>query len=145
MNTPVGPLTLFEEDGAIVAIDFGRTPEGTDTPLLRDAKAQLDRYFDRILEAFDLPIRPAGTQFEHAVWRHMSAIPYGKTQTYGYIAKVVESNPRVIGIACGRNPIPIIIPCHRVVGAGGKMTGYSGGSGIETKTALLALEGAVLL
>ena len=145
MNSPVGPLTIFEEDGAVVSIEFGRAPDGDETPLLRDAKSQLDRYFDRELETFDLLLRPAGSTHDKAVWHHMAAIPYGHTRTYGELAKVVNSNARLVGTACGNNPIPIVIPCHRVVGSDGKMTGYSGGSGIETKTALLALEGAVLL
>ena len=145
MNTPVGPLTIFEEDGALVSIEFGRAPDGTETPLLQDAKSQLDRYFDRELETFDLPLKPRGSAHDKEVWHHMAAIPYGRTQTYGQLATVVNSNARAVGTACGRNPIPIVIPCHRVVGSDGKMTGYSGGSGIETKTALLALEGVVLL
>jgi len=145
MNTPVGPLTIFEEDGALISIEFGRAPDNTETPLLREAKSQLDRYFDGELETFDLPLEPHGSAHDKEVWHHMAAIPYGQTQTYGQLAMVVESNARAVGTACGRNPIPIVIPCHRVVGTDGKMTGYSGGSGVETKTALLALEGAVLL
>jgi methylated-DNA-[protein]-cysteine S-methyltransferase len=158
LNSPVGPLTLFEDDGALVSIEWGRAPayaaeaasarrrpDGAETPLLCDARLQLYRYFDRALEVFDLPLRPAGSGFEREVWTHMAAIPYGHTWTYGQLAKIVNSDARAIGTACGRNPIPIVIPCHRVVGADGKMTGYSGGAGIETKTALLALEGAVLL
>jgi methylated-DNA-[protein]-cysteine S-methyltransferase len=145
MNTPVGPLTLFEADGAIVCVEFGRAPDGAETALLTEAKSQLDRYFARELKEFDLPLCPPGSDHDRQVWYHMAEIPYGQTQTYGQLAIVVQSNARAVGTACGHNPIPIVIPCHRVVGADGKMTGYSGGSGVETKSALLALEGAVLL
>ena len=142
IHSPLGPLTVFEDGGAIVAIEWGRGPEPGATPLLEEAGAQIDAYFDGRLTAFDLPLRPAGNAFRQAVWQQMRKIPYGHTRTYGELARSLGSAPRPVGGACGRNPIPIVIPCHRVIGAGGRMTGYSGGAGIETKRALLRLEGA---
>jgi methylated-DNA-[protein]-cysteine S-methyltransferase len=141
MNTLVGPLTVFEDHGAIVAIEWGRAPEPASSPLLAEAKAQLDAYFDRRLRAFDLPLEAAGTAFQKAVWRAMAEIPYGETRTYADIAHAVDSAPRAVGGACGRNPIPIVVPCHRVVGTNGTLTGFSGGDGLATKRALLSLEG----
>jgi len=140
LHSPLGPLTLFEEAGAIVALDWGRAPAGAATPLLSVAREQLDAYFTGRLKAFDLPLRPAGTPFQKAVWDLMRAIPYGATRTYGELAHELKSAPRAVGGACGRNPIPILIPCHRVLGAAGRLGGYSGGAGVDTKRALLRLE-----
>lgn len=145
MNSPVGPLTIFETDGAIVALEWGRVPASRSSPLLNDATRQLTAYFDGRLETFGLPVAPAGSDFQHRVWRAMSEIPYGRTETYGALAHRIGGVARAVGGACGANPIPIIIPCHRVTGAGGRMTGYSAGEGIETKRALLRLEGATLI
>ncbi len=149
LQSPIGALTVFEDDGAIVSLDWGVAPRGPasgggETGLLRAARDQLIAYFRRELEIFDLPLAPPGTEFQRAVCRAMSGIPYGALRTYGDIAAAVGSAPRAVGGACGRNPIPIIIPCHRVVGAGGAMTGYSGAGGLETKRALLHLEGVTL-
>jgi methylated-DNA-[protein]-cysteine S-methyltransferase len=141
MPSPVGPLTLFEDTGALISVDWGRVPAPSETPLLIEARDQLNAYFDARLRDFDLPLRPAGTPFQRAVWALMQDIPYGATRTYGDFARALRTAPRPVGGACGRNPIPIIIPCHRVLGAGGRMTGYSGGAGIATKQALLRLEG----
>ncbi|MAO54233.1 MAG: cysteine methyltransferase [Rhodospirillaceae bacterium] len=145
MNSPVGPLTVFETDGAIIALEWGRVPASRSSPLLNDATRQLTAYFDGHLETFDLPIAPAGSDFQHRVWQAMSEIPYGRTETYGELAQRIGGVARAVGGACGANPIPILIPCHRVTGAGGRMTGYSAGEGIETKRALLRLEGATLI
>lgn len=140
MNSPFGPLTLFEEEGRLVALEWGRTSANRSSPLLTMARDQLNAYFDGRLKTFTLPLKPSGTGFQHSVWALMREIPYGASRTYGDLAKALGSAPRAVGGACGRNPLPIIIPCHRVIGAGGKMTGYSGGGGIETKLALLRLE-----
>ncbi|MCB2099710.1 MAG: methylated-DNA--[protein]-cysteine S-methyltransferase [Rhodobacterales bacterium] len=145
INSPLGPLTLFEESGALTVVEFGRGPDKDDTPLLRAAEDQLHAYFDGRLETFDLPLDPPGSEFQKAVCRAMLAIPYGQTRTYGDLARDLGSVARAVGGACGRNPIPIIIPCHRVLGAGGRMTGFSGGTGVDTKRALLRLEGALLM
>lgn len=144
MHSPVGDLTISEDDGAIVSLDWGWGALQTETPLLREAKRQLDRYFDGDLERFDLPLRPYGTPFRKRVWDAMIAIPYGKTETYGEMAGRLGSASRAVGGACGANPIPILIPCHRVLAAGGGMGGYSGDGGVETKVFLLRLEGALL-
>jgi len=148
LQSPIGALTVFEDDGAIVSLDWGTVPDGAapggETGLLRAAREQLAAYFRRELEIFDLPLAPPGSEFQRAVCRAMSGIPYGALRTYGEIAAAIGSAPRAVGGACGRNPIPVIIPCHRVVGANGAMTGYSGAGGLETKRALLHLEGAAL-
>ncbi|HYM29994.1 MAG TPA: methylated-DNA--[protein]-cysteine S-methyltransferase [Candidatus Cybelea sp.] len=147
LHSPVGELTVTEEDGAIVSVDWGRGPKSQqgDTPLLREAKRQLDLYFDGKLKEFDLPLRPAGADFEQQVWQEMLRIPYGETRSYGEVATAVGNAARAVGGACGANPIPIIIPCHRILAAQGKIGGYSGRGGVETKVALLRLEGASLL
>lgn len=142
INSPLGPLTLFAEREALVALEWGRAPAGGSSPLLTAAKEQLNAYFDGRLKKFTLPLSPSGTRFQQAAWALIRAIPYGGARTYGDLAAALGSAPRAVGGACGRNPIPIIIPCHRVVGAGGKMTGYSGGGGVESKRALLRLETA---
>jgi len=144
VNTPVGALTLVERDGAIVAVHWGKAKKEDETPLLAAAKAQLDGYFFCGLKNFELPLAPSGTEFDQRVWRAMQEIPYGRTKTYGEIASALGGTARDVGGACGRNPIPIIIPCHRVVGANGAMIGYSGGAGVESKVSLLALEGVLL-
>jgi methylated-DNA-[protein]-cysteine S-methyltransferase len=142
LHSSTGELTVFEEDGTLVAVEWGRgtSPNDAPTDLLQDAKRQLQEYFDGTRQEFDLPLRPAGTDFQRAVWQCMIEIPYGEARTYGDLAHDLDSAPRAVGGACGRNPIPIIIPCHRVVGAGGKLTGFSGGEGVDTKKLLLGLE-----
>ena len=140
MLSPTGPLTLFEETGEIIVVEWGQVKGGITTPLLTEAKNQLSEYFARDRETFDLPLNPIGTDFQKAVWQQMLAIPYGETKTYGDLATTLNSAARAVGGACDKNPIPIIIPCHRVMGANGKLTGFSGGEGVETKEALLHLE-----
>ena len=142
-SSPLGHLTLFEDDGALVSFDWGAVEGGEETPLLKEAVRQLDAYFDGDLKNFDLPLRPEGTAFQKKLWKALEAIPYGETLTYGQLASRIDSGPRAIGGACGRNPIPVIIPCHRVLATGGKMGGYSGEGGLDTKNFLLRLEGAL--
>ena len=142
IDTPLGPLTVFEDDGAVVALEWGRAPATGPSPLLFGAAAQLEAYFAGSLTVFDLPLDPAGTPFQKRVWTQLTEIPYGCTRSYGEVARALGSAPRSVGGACGRNPIAVIIPCHRVVGTGGGLVGYSGGEGIATKRALLRLEGA---
>ncbi len=141
--SPLGALTLFEEDGKIISLDWGAVDGGEETPLLAEAARQLEAYFDGELTQFDLPLDPHGTAFQKKLWNALNTIPYGSTLTYGELASRIDSAPRAIGGACGRNPIPIIIPCHRVLAAGGKMGGYSGHEGTDTKEFLLRLEGAL--
>lgn len=144
MHSPVGDLTLTEADGQIIALDWGWAPDEfglvRETPLLVTAREQLDAYFDGDLQNFDLPLAPDGTPHQQNVWRVMSAIPYGQTRTYGELATELGSGSRAVANACGRNTIPIIIPCHRVVAARGKLGGYSGDGGVETKKQLLNIE-----
>jgi methylated-DNA-[protein]-cysteine S-methyltransferase len=144
IDTPVGPLTLREKNGALTSVTWGKPESERESPLLLAAKAQLDGYFFCKLERFELSLAPAGSEFDRRVWDAMCQIPYGRTLTYGEIAAKIGGNARDVGGACGRNPIPIIIPCHRVVGADGALVGYSGAGGVETKQALLALEGVLL-
>ncbi len=148
-DSPVGRLVVEEDDGAIVRLSWrSNSPASKEpaTPLLRETKRQLDAYFARQLtQDFDLPVRPRGSEFEQAVWTRMRQIPYGRTATYGEMAKDIDAIARAVGGACGANPIPIVIPCHRVVGGGTSWGGYSGRGGVETKSFLLALEGATLL
>ncbi len=141
-QSPVGPLVVHEADGAITRLTWGRFDDGADTDLRREAHAQLAAYFDGKLTKFDLPLRVNGSDFQRAVCDAMLAIPYGDTLTYGEIAALTGNSAQAVGNACGGNPIPVIIPCHRVMGAGGKLVGFSGAGGVETKVQLLRLEGA---
>lgn len=143
LHTPVGDITLFEEDGELVSVDWGWVGNDKPTPVLKRAKQQIDEYFDGKRTEFDLPLNPAGSVFQKKVWKALSKIPYGQTRTYGEIAKSVQGSARAVGYGCGSNHLPIIIPCHRVLAAGGKLGGYSGDGGLDTKTALLKLEGAM--
>ena len=142
--TPLGPLTVFENEGALVAIEFGRADGGASSPLLDAAVRQLVAYFDARLEVFSLPLAPRGTPFQQKLWKRLSSIPFGTVQSYGELAGLLGVSARAVGGACGANPIPVVIPCHRVIAAGARLGGYSGGDGPATKRALLALEGASL-
>ncbi len=139
-HSPVGDLTLSAENDQIVALDWGWSPVSTETALLKLWKSLLDAYFDGKNPDFALAINCAGTNFQKRVWQALIKIPYGKTMTYGEIALIVNSHPRAVGSACRLNPVPIIIPCHRVTAKNGALTGYSGGAGIETKKFLIDLE-----
>ena len=141
MHSPLGDITVSEEDGVIVSVDWGWSSMQEETPLLRRARDQLEDYFDGTRQDFDLPLAPEGTAFQKRVWKAMRDIPSGATRTYGDIARIINSAPRAVGQACGRNPIPIFIPCHRVLGSQGSIGGYSGGEGLATKRGLLRLEG----
>ena len=138
--TPIGDLTISTEDDAIVALDWGRGRDQARTPLLREAASQLQDYFDGLRTSFDLPLAPQGSAFQQRVWAALLAIPPGETRSYGDLARLLNSSARAIGQANGRNPIPIIIPCHRVVATGGRLGGYSGGDGAGTKRILLGIE-----
>jgi methylated-DNA-[protein]-cysteine S-methyltransferase len=141
IRSPVGQLTIEEADEAVVAIRWADTPAGNGSPLLAEAARQIDAYFERRLTAFGLPLAPAGSPFETRVWQAMRTIPYGETRCYGDLAGMIGSAARAVGGACGRNPIPIVIPCHRVLARNG-LGGYSGAGGLDTKRRLLALEAA---
>ncbi len=164
MDSPVGELRIVARGSTITAIDFvggfddvalqqsstahavarsGR-PLGDredQAPLLKEAVRQLTAYFGHDLKEFDLPVAPDGTPFQHRVWAQLQTIPFGESTTYGEIAArlgMTGHGARAVGLANGRNPIPIVIPCHRVVGADGSLTGYGGG--VERKQVLLDLE-----
>jgi len=145
-HTPIGSLTLESEDGALVSLRFGAhgASEGEDD-LLRNAQEQLLAYFRGRLTAFDLPLAPHGTPFQLEVWANVRDVPFGRTASYRDLAERMDNLKavRAVGAANGKNPLPILIPCHRIVGHGGSLTGYSGG--IERKRALLVHEGALLL
>lgn len=149
ISSPIGDLTLVEEDDAITELWMNTQPgwasECSDrlTPLLGRAKVQLDEYFAGERQSFDLPLRPNGTEFQRRVWQALLDIPYGSTQTYIGLARALgdEKATRAVGLANGKNPISILIPCHRVIGANGHLTGYGGG--IERKRFLLDLESSL--
>lgn len=144
LNSPLGPLGLIEAGGAIVSLEWQRGAADADnkeTPLLARARLQLQAYFAGDLRLFDLPLRVQGSDFQRAVCEAMSAIPYGETRTYGDIAAELGASAQAVGNACGANPIPVIIPCHRVLGAS-SLGGFSGAGGVETKVWLLRHEGA---
>ncbi len=149
VDSPVGRLAIEADHAAVTAVRWAssgeRSQDKATSPVLKEAARQLERYFAKKLKRFDLPLDARGTDFQKRVWALMRDIPYGETATYGGMAKALGSGPRPIGMACGRNPIPIIQPCHRVLASGGKEGGFSGGKGLPTKRQLLALEGVVLL
>lgn len=137
---PAGPLTLVERDGALAELRFGADDSTDVSPLLLRARTEIEEYFAGRRREFDLPLAPHGTPFQQRVWQALRAIPYGSTCTYGELAAAV-GNPRAsraVGMANHRNPLPILIPCHRVIGASGALTGYAGG--LEWKRRLLAIE-----
>ncbi len=143
LHSPIGDLTVSEEDGRIIALDWGWGRDQTMTPLLSRARDLLDAYFDAVPVAFELPLDPLGTPYQRRIWAALRTIPPGQTRSYGAIARAAGGSPRSVGLANAANPIPILIPCHRVVAAAG-LGGYSGGDGPVTKRALLALEARAL-
>jgi methylated-DNA-[protein]-cysteine S-methyltransferase len=140
IDTPVGRLGIAERDGAIIQVAWSAAAKGEPTALLTEAARQMAAYFAGELTEFNLPLDPGGNDLERQVFDAMCAIPYGETRTYGDIAANLGTYGQPVGQACGANPIPVIIPCHRVLSATG-LGGYSGQGGIETKIALLKLEG----
>ncbi len=140
VDTPTGPMTLTEKDGAIVRAEW-ESGATDDTPLLREAAAQLMAYFDDPSQGFDLPLKVEASEFQQRVCDAMLAIPLGETRTYGDLSKDLGVPAQAIGQGCGGNPIPVIIPCHRVLGANG-LGGFSGLGGVETKVWLLKHERA---
>ncbi|MEK9806680.1 MAG: methylated-DNA--[protein]-cysteine S-methyltransferase [Halieaceae bacterium] len=157
-KSPFGILEIEASDEGISAIRWPSTPDDKqphppittsslgrpESPLLETAKTQLDEYFQGARNNFELPLSLTGTPFQQLVWNALKAIPYGTTKSYGAIANAIDRPRavRAVGRAIGSNPIPLIIPCHRVIGAGGKLTGFSGG--LDRKRWLLNREDAVL-
>lgn len=158
LKSPVGVLQVVASEDCVLSIELGRRRAETpfvrwlrhqalrraETPVLAAALAQLREYFAGTRREFDLPVHPSGTDFQYRVWRVISAIPYGETVSYGSIANQLggRASARAVGAAVAANPVPIIIPCHRVIGADGSLTGYGGG--LRTKVWLLRHEGALL-
>jgi methylated-DNA-[protein]-cysteine S-methyltransferase len=142
VDTQFGRIGIEETDGAITRTFWDGVPSGTPSELLNEAAQQLRDYDQGRRTTFDLPFRVNGSAFQQAVCDAMLEIPFGETRTYGDIARALGQSAQAVGTACGGNPIPILIPCHRVMGAGGKLTGFSGKGGVETKVALLRHEGA---
>ena len=151
MSSPIGDLRIVEHDGSVSAIEFSPFRTGTSGrprgdrddrhPVLVETVAQLTAYFARDRKEFDLPLAPEGSAFQQTVWGALQEIGYGETASYGEVAhRIGKTNAasRAVGLANGRNPIPIVIPCHRVIGANGTLTGYAGG--LERKQTLLELE-----
>jgi len=152
-DSPIGPLTIVARDGAICALymdaqrhapgpeAFGSAGDPADEPFAT-AITQLGGYFAGRRTGFDLPLAPAGTEFQRQVWAGLLAIPYGQTVSYGELAGRIgrPAASRAVGLANGKNPIAIVVPCHRVIGADGSLTGYGGG--LDRKRFLLALEQA---
>ncbi|MGY1742513.1 MULTISPECIES: methylated-DNA--[protein]-cysteine S-methyltransferase [unclassified Blastococcus] len=143
--SPVGPLTVVAEDGVLVRLyleppgpapDLGPRDDAALAPVARE----LGEYFRGERAAFDLPLRPAGSAFELAVWEQLTRIPYGETRSYGQVARAVgePGGAQAVGLACGRNPLAVVVPCHRVVGADGSLVGFGGG--LPRKRFLLDLE-----
>lgn len=141
MLSPIGALTLVERDGALAELRFSACGEtNASTPLLRQAVEELEAYFRGERRTFTLPLRPEGTPFQQACWDALLRIPYGETRTYAWQAQTIGRPKayRAVGMANHHNPLPILIPCHRVVGKGGSLTGYAGG--LDVKEKLLSLE-----
>ena len=145
-DTVLGSVTFVEEDGALLAITTHRPYKGIEqeTALIKEAYRQMSEYLKGERQMFDLPLNPRGTDFQKRVWRALCDIPYGETRSYKQIAEAI-GNPkavRAVGMANNRNPITIVVPCHRVIGADGKLVGYGGG--LEMKEFLLRLESCSL-
>ncbi len=150
LPSPIGDLRLVARDGALVAVDFSPFPDAAvrpvgerddDEPVLVSARDQLSAYFAGERTTFDLPLAPVGTPFQQRVWEQLVAVPFGETASYGEIARrlgMTAAASRAVGLANGRNPVPVVVPCHRVVGANGTLVGYAGG--LERKRVLLELE-----
>lgn len=144
VKTPLGVMTLMEADGALKELRFAQRAEPGEqqkaTPLLRKAETELKEYFAGRRKAFTVPMAPEGTAFQQSVWNALLEIPYGETLSYGEVARRI-GNPkaaRAVGMANHQNPLPVFCPCHRVIGANGKLVGYGGG--LPVKEYLLALE-----
>ena len=150
--SPVGDLLLVGGNAGLSRVQFPSTKHGVETdpqwlafphPVLDAARLQLDAYFDGTRQVFDLPLAPHGTPFQRDVWAALATIPFGATWSYARLASTIgrPAAMRAVGAANGRNPLPIVLPCHRVIGADGSLTGFGGG--LPTKQFLLQLEGAI--
>ncbi|MEH1164923.1 methylated-DNA--[protein]-cysteine S-methyltransferase [Micromonospora sp. CPCC 205539] len=149
LDSPIGEFSVATDEDSVCGAHFGRVDAAADEPhdaLSRQAIAELRAYFAGEVTEFTVPVSiPLGSEFERAVWREMTRIPYGEMLTYGDVARRVgdPGAARAVGVACNRNPIPVIVPCHRIVGAGGRLVGFGGG--LPRKVHLLELEARVAL
>ncbi|GIJ79491.1 methylated-DNA-[protein]-cysteine S-methyltransferase [Micromonospora phaseoli] len=149
LDSPIGEFSVATDGGSVCGAHFGPVADAATEPVdatSRQAVAELRAYFAGELTDFGLPVTvPRGSEFERAVWREMTLIPYGETLTYGEVARRVgdPGAARAVGVACNRNPIPVVVPCHRIIGAGGKLVGFGGG--LDRKVKLLELEAGVAL
>ncbi|MFC4149267.1 methylated-DNA--[protein]-cysteine S-methyltransferase [Micromonospora mangrovi] len=149
LDSPIGEFSVATEGGAVCGAHFGRVESAVEEPVdevARLAVAELRAYFAGAATGFTVPVlAPRGSPFERAVWREMTRIPYGEKLTYGEVARAVgePGAARAVGVACNRNPVPVLVPCHRIVGAGGKLVGFGGG--LPRKVTLLELEASVAL
>jgi len=144
IDTPVGPVRITVAGGVIAAVDHVQDPSDEAPPtdkLLRKAIRQIEEYFAGKRRRFDLPMAPAASPFQARVRQAVIDIPYGEAASYGGVAHILNSGPRAVGQACGRNDLVLLVPCHRVIGAGGTLGGYGSTSGLERKRRLLAFEG----
>jgi methylated-DNA-[protein]-cysteine S-methyltransferase len=148
LQSPIGPITLEVENDQLISVTIENTATPTlhvqpNHPVVEAAVSQFDEYFRGARTHFDLPLNPRGTQFQQAIWAQLQKIPYGSATSYQKLGESagLGKAPRAVGGAVGANPLPIVIPCHRVLAADNKITGYSGGQGIPTKKILLDLEG----
>ena len=149
-DTPLGRFRLEESGGALTCIDrllpgTAELDAGGPSPLLREAERQLKAYFAGKLRVFDLPVSASGTPFQQEVWAELRTIGWGELRSYGDVARAIgwPKAFRAVGMACHRNPVIIVVPCHRVIGASGALTGFAGG--LDIKRSLLRLEGSLLL
>ncbi len=144
IDSPVGPLTLSADDGGLVRLRWASGPSAKATGILAEAKEQISAYFAGDRKDFDLPLSPKLSETQWQFSRALMAVPFGETRTYGDLGATLGLPAQAVGQCCGANPIPIIIPCHRVLAVNG-LGGFSGGGGIEAKVALLRHEGAASL
>ena len=142
-SSPIGWLSVFEASGKLIAIESGKTDRVDGGVVLNGAKKQILEYFSGDRLRFSSSIELNGSKTQLAVWREIGKVPFGETATYVSIAKTIQTSPRVVGMACGRNPLPLLIPCHRIVAAKNLLGGFSFGAGEETKLYLLQLESRV--
>ncbi|WP_010138480.1 methylated-DNA--[protein]-cysteine S-methyltransferase [Oceanicola sp. S124] len=144
LDTPTGRFWLLEDNGAITRASWRDLGPEAPTELLRRGIDQLAEYFDGRRRSFDLPLRIAGGDFQRRICTEIAAIPFGETRTYGDLARTLSAPAQAVGQGCGGNPIPVIVPCHRILAATG-LGGFSGEGGVETKVWLLKHEGAASL
>lgn len=142
-DTPFGILYCAASSKGLTYLSWQNNGNSAENAHTRQAQQQIQEFFNHNRTTFDIPLDLQGTPFQKQVWAEIAKIPYGKTVSYSDIAQKINSHPRAVGMATGKNPVPILIPCHRVMGKNGTLTGFSGGDGIPTKEKLLHFEGTL--